>query len=1430
MRNSTEDRSAGRTRGASVRRTSESSRTGSRARGLDTLELRKAPEPGDERYDAPTGHACPRSLQAGVAARAAATLILLMTCLGATSPSWAQYIPTTTEAWTGTLTVAKHGQSSTSPFYNRYGYQFGSDGYGTLSNNMPRLNFKRYTIWAVYVQEQYEGRYQNSGLSRDDLVVALLNPIPEGQRARYSLRTQPTTERFNFADAVESRSGGAILYTWSNHRRNWRSGNTVQLAIEEIVPVDRTISDARLKTVEGGPNTLELTWTTNEDRLLDEYEVWYRVEGTSGNQRIRPGPDETSLTLRFLEPDTEYTVQIRPRFNTRNHRARQGEWSVMRARTAAARAGQEPQVTLSLPEGVNSYRQGNQRVVRLSTGDVARVRVNVSNIVNSQEWEMRPNVGMKVCAEEMWRDSTDQVFERIEGGCRADESLGLPLLSRGFTWTSPTSGYVPMAKTMNSSAVQDGPYRIRLGPGADYRVAGITEVCFQIENNDEEVPHGCSGQPVLGPVLDFAYVEGNGNTVGLQFKKILDGENLPPKSAFSITVDGTPSSIDGVSTRHAFLFLTGISPTITRGQTVIVSYADPRAGDDANAIQDRDGHDAGSFSLEVANNSGQEPTSEGRIAEPFYAEFQDVPENHDGSTAFTVTLDFSEPPLPGVTDATFAGSAGTPSVLQVANGRVTGARQVVPGEPNTQWEITVEPTGNDAISITLPVRRNCAAANAVCAGVNRPIAETATATIDGPTATLPDEPFSVSLRNVPLAHDGDTAFKFEVHFSKNPKPYGYNKLRTKTLKVRQGTTTITPTRARRLQQGSNQGWEVTVQPQSRDEISISIGRTTDCSDDGAVCTDSTPPQMLSIGVGTLVAGPPGLSIADARGTEGTDAAINFAVTLSRPVAEQITVEYATSDGTAQAPADYDAAVGVLLFGPGETSKTVSVGIVDDAHDDNGEIFTVTLSNPSGGNAWLADATATGTIENADHMPSAWLSRFGRTVASQAVDAIGGRMQGDGAAHVTIGGQTFSSTGDDASERSEDAVRVLDPLAPDQAPGTMHSMSGQELLLGSSFQLSSGGDSGSPAWTAWGEVATSGFEAEVDDTRLDGNVTSGFLGADVGTARWLAGVAMSLSEGDGDYGLIDNDTGGEVESSLTTVYPYGKLALSNTLDVWALAGLGQGDLTLTHTPEGAAKQVYRPEIDMQMGAIGTRGEVLSPTEDGGLSIAIKSDALWVRTTSDAVRGSDGNLEAAETDVSRLRLLVEGSRSFDTGGGTLTPTLEIGVRHDGGDAETGTGLEAGAGLRYSGNGLTIEGNVHTLIAHEENGYEEWGASGSVRIDPGTSGRGLSFSLTPSWGAASSGTERLWSVRDTSGLAQGSEFDAESRLETELGYGLGLRDGRGVVTPFAGMTLGDGRTIRTGARWQVSPDAAFGLEAHRETGDEAETGLRLEARLRF
>ena len=110
--------------------------------------------------------------------------------------------------------------------------------------------------------------------------------------------------------------------------------------------------------------------------------------------------------------------------------------------------------------------------------------------------------------------------------------------------------------------------------------------------------------------------------------------------------------------------------------------------------------------------------------------------------------------------------------------------------------------------------------------------------------------------------------------------------------------------------------------------------------------------------------PPAVSVSDASATEGD--AIEFTVSLSAASGRQVTVQYATSDGTAESGTDFTAASGTLTFEPNETSKTVSVPTTGDSEEEEDETFALTLSNPA--DATLGDATATGTIVDGDESP------------------------------------------------------------------------------------------------------------------------------------------------------------------------------------------------------------------------------------------------------------------------------------------------------------------------------------------------------------------------------------------------------------------------------------------------------------------------------
>ena len=609
---------------------------------------------------------------------------------------------------------------------------------------------------------------------------------------------------------------------------------------------------------------------------------------------------------------------------------------------------------------------------------------------------------------------------------------------------------------------------------------------------------------------------------------------------------------------------------------------------------------------------------------------------------------------------------------------------------------------------------------------------------------------------------------------------------------------------------------------------------------------------------------PALSVADARAEEGTDETIDFAVTLDAASRGRVTVDYATSDGTAKAGADYAAKSGTLTFTAGETAKTVAVTVLDDAIDEGSETLTLTLSNASG--ATIADGTATGTITNNDPLQKMWLSRFGRTVAGHVVDAVAGRLSGPSAGtQVTLGGQRIGLSG--TGGEADAAAAALDTLAgarqareagdawagsgawPDARGGSWRgaaegggtaarSMTGRELLLGTAFHLASDGDAGGPAWAAWGRVTAGGFDAKAPSdngtVRMDGEVTTGILGADAAWDRWLAGVALSVSEGEGTFDQPGVDRG-TLESRLTAVHPYVRVEVNDRVSAWGLVGYGTGEMTMTQAArDNRGEIVTRTDIEMRLGAAGVRGALLEAADAGGFDLALRGDAFLVQMEWEKV----SNETDTRADASRVRLVLEGSRAFEmAGGAVLTPGLELGLRHDGGDAETGTGVEAGGSVRYADpeSGLTVEASARRLIAHEDGGYEEWGVSGSVRLDPGASGRGLSLTLAPTIGAASSGVDRLWSARDAAGLAANDDFEAERRLEAEVGYGLGGPEGLGVVTPYAGLGLagGDARTWRAGARWTIGPSFALGLDGSRREAandDAPDHGLMLRGSLRW
>ena len=406
-----------------------------------------------------------------------------------------------------------------------------------------------------------------------------------------------------------------------------------------------------------------------------------------------------------------------------------------------------------------------------------------------------------------------------------------------------------------------------------------------------------------------------------------------------------------------------------------------------------------------------------------------------------------------------------------------------------------------------------------------------------------------------------------------------------------------------------------------------------------------------------------------------------------------------------------------------------------------------------------------------------------------------------------------------------------------------SMTGREVLTQTAFSLTAAPEDGGASVALWGRGASSSFSGRDGQLSIDGEVTSATLGADWRSGRWLLGAMVKHSLGEGSY---SGDGAGEVESRLTGIYPYAAVDLSARLRAWAAAGFGEGSLTLTpENPEtGEDERAIETDMSLGMAALGAKGNLVEPAGGSGFRLDVEADAFWVRTSSEAVRSEAGNLAAAEADVTRLRLGLDGGYAFALdGGGTLEPSFELGVRHDGGDAETGYGVDIGGGLRWHDPafGLTAELAGRGLVAHQASGLKDRGVSGSIAWDPNpSSDRGPSLSLTQTLGAqAAGGSDALLGRQTLDDLAANDNGSGSRRLELKLGYGLPAFGERFTGTPELGFALSDtAREYRLGWRLGLVPGGAssfeLGIEAVRTepANDDAEPehAIRLKLDARF
>ena len=766
-----------------------------------------------------------------------------------------------------------------------------------------------------------------------------------------------------------------------------------------------------------------------------------------------------------------------------------------------------------------------------------------------------------------------------------------------------------------------------------------------------------------------------------------------------------------------------------------------------------------------------------RATDPLTGSFSNAPDGHDGTAAFTIQFDLSENPggmsWRTVKDHLFDVTGG--AIERVQRMRSTGSAK------NRRWQLTVTPSGHDDVSLTLRGTSTCTDTHAVCTSDGRTLTGGTTVTIAGPVPVALTGAFA----NAPVEHDGDAAFTIQFNLSENPGWVSWRTVKDHLFDVTGGSIA----RAQRVQRtGSalNRRWQLTVTPSGNDDVTLTLRGTSVCTDTHSVCTSDG--RMLEGGTEVSVPGLAALSVTDVDVNEGPSAMLDFVVTLDRASHAVVTVDWATSDDTAVAGQDYTAGTGTLTFAAGETSKTVSVAVTDDAHDDDDETMTFTLSNAVG--ARIADDEAIGTINNADRMPQAWLARFGRTASDHMIQAIETRLDSDTtrASQLRLDGRRVDrlvTAGRGGHQESDDLRRthLTSRHRTDRFSPKTLSVAKDHGRMANAFVYTAPTKQGDVVrglrgrWSAWGQTTTTRSSGAQGAMSLDGEVTTTTIGWDTAGERWLTGIAFAYSEGDGAYTQV-NAGGGTVWSALTQFAPFVRFELNSRTRVWGTLGYGDGRLRLT--PRHADAPIAT-ELNNAMVALGAR-TTLSAHDHFGF--ALVSDARLTRTRSGTVH----NLMGSTGETGRLRMLLQGTGNITLANGVaLTPTVASGLRYDGGDAETGAGAELGAGLGLTLRGFTLQLNGRGLLAHATAAYAEWGVGGTARYDARADGRGLSLDMGSSWGVPHSGVPTLWDGKP--GPVQSSANTAQ-RVSANVRYGIASQRSRTLWTPYLGAHARNGR----------------------------------------
>ena len=520
-------------------------------------------------------------------------------------------------------------------------------------------------------------------------------------------------------------------YDWiANLPPVFADGDKVIVRLRYSAPRPGTPGRPLVTAPEGKSGALVANWTApaNDDPKVRGYEIHVSpAHSSSGGVTRTTGGSNTRLPVLLLEPDTAYDVRVRARTYFAS-----GPWSeTVRAKTNKLVNSGTNSVSVELD--LND-------VTKVKVGDKLYKRLKVTGMNNLHAGAFDTYLGIR-------KNNLDVEF-RVLGGIH--DSYEYEDLTRGYGEGAFYAGALTIGEdgevyhnfgyeviatgAINENGVpQYGPLYlwldrttgvVQIGSTANSRA---TALCVEIADDSNAVPTGrtCSTNGSAGHAVDR-----------------LTGRFV-----------NVPQSHDGESeftVRLAFVEDVGISPTslhedalaATGGAVTQVQRVDDRSDLFEITVEPDSDEDVTMITLSSSGDCGESgsictqgedprklynsPTA--TVAGPILtASFQGLPSQHDGETAFSFRIAFSDEIA--TDEADFRDHS-----VEVWGGEVTRAEPV--GQRRDLWEVEVEPASENSVMVSLKLTQSCAATGAVCTAGGRLLSVVPATMVPGP-ATWP---------------------------------------------------------------------------------------------------------------------------------------------------------------------------------------------------------------------------------------------------------------------------------------------------------------------------------------------------------------------------------------------------------------------------------------------------------------------------------------------------------------------------------------------------------------------------------------------------------------------------------------------------------------------------------------------------------------------